>query len=175
MKCQKCGKNLATTHIRRSINGQTEEYMLCAECAAKMGYGNLTAGGLFSSLFGLPSPFITTASDTQRCDVCGATYHEIADSGLVGCSHCYEVFHDRLMPSIERIHGRSRHTGKHAEGLPQRPAAAKPSSPADTKAQKIAQLKAEQAAAVQKQDYEQAAVLRDQIKELEGASENESK
>ena len=37
MTCQNCGKNLATTHVKKTMNGKTTELHLCAACAAKQG------------------------------------------------------------------------------------------------------------------------------------------
>ena len=44
MLCQSCGKNQATTHVKSIVNGELREYMLCPECAKKMGYGSLFDG-----------------------------------------------------------------------------------------------------------------------------------
>ena len=54
MLCQACGKNTATTHVKTIVNGELAEYSLCAECAQKMGYGNLLSnfGFNFGSLLG---------------------------------------------------------------------------------------------------------------------------
>lgn len=160
MLCQKCGVRTATTHIHTSINGVQQEQMLCSECAAKEGFQGLSSlftGGLLGSL--LKNDLSgTTAAGAVRCTRCGISFEEIARSGKVGCADCYKQFHDKLAPTVEKLHGKAGHLGKvpsHAkERHPQKP--------------QIDQLKEDLARAVEAQEFERAAELRDQIKELEG-------
>lgn len=163
MKCQKCGVNNATTHIKTVVNGEYAEYVLCSECAKEMGYSNVFSdfatdfGSLLGSFFGNALPARTQAT---RCPVCGSTYTEITKCGQVGCANCYDTFADELMPSIKRIHGNTTHCGKHSTvALTQR----KTEAPKT----KIEKLKEKMDEAVKNQDFEKAAKLRDEIKELE--------
>jgi protein arginine kinase activator len=167
MKCQKCGANNANTHVKTIINGEFKEYDLCSDCAKKMGYTNVFTdidsefSSLLGSFFGNVLPARTQAT---RCEFCGSTYSDIAKSGHVGCANCYEVFAQQLLPSIRRMHGNTTHCGKHSEQA----ANSKPEKAAEeTKEQKIARLKSELDKAVQEQNFEQAAKLRDMIKEME--------
>lgn len=167
MKCQKCGANNANTHVKTIINGEFKEYDLCSECAKKMGYTNVFGdmedefSNFLGSFFGNVLPARTQAT---RCEFCGSTYSDIAKSGHVGCANCYNVFADELFPSIRRIHGNTTHCGKNS-----RPAEkAKQSKPAEeTKEDKSKRLKAELDKAIEEQNFEHAAELRDKIKELE--------
>ena len=103
-----------------------------------------------------------TQSVEQRCQKCGNTFSDIVRSGKVGCSECYETFYDKLLPSIQRIHGRIKHNGK------QVPVAETTVVPAPQEEDNLLEnLKKELAAAIEKQDFEQAVVIRDKIKELE--------
>ena len=167
MKCQKCGVNNANTHVKSIINGEIKEYDLCSECAKKMGYTHVFSdiedefSNFLGSFFGNALPARTQA---RRCETCGSTYSEIAKTGHVGCADCYDVFGDELFPLIRRIHGNTTHCGKNS-----RPAEkAKQSKPAEeTKEDKIKRLKAELDKAIEEQNFEHAAELRDKIKELE--------
>ena len=121
-KCDKCGAQNATTHVKTIINGELTEYDLCSACAHKLGYTNVFADfesdfpSLLGSFFGNVLPARTQST---RCEFCGTTYAEIANSGHVGCANCYSLFADRLNPSIVRIHGNAAHCGKHSKALEQ--------------------------------------------------------
>ena len=114
MMCQNCGKNPATTHIKTIVNGTLTEYDLCSECARERGYTNFFKdmsfdfGNLLGGFIGTP----TSRGTAVRCPKCGASFAEITESGKIGCAECYKVFHDRLMPTIHRIHGTAKHKGK---------------------------------------------------------------
>ena len=166
MLCQKCGKNPATTHLKRTVNGQTTETHLCAACAAEQGmnslFGGLDLGNFFGSLF--TEPTLRSAADTVRCEGCGKTFREIASSGKAGCPTCYATFYDRLLPSIQRIHGKAEHVGKI-------PTAA---GEAALLERQLEDLRRELNTAITAQEYERCAELRDRIRELEGGAEHEN-
>jgi len=91
-----------------------------------------------------------------RCDKCGSTFNDIVRSGKIGCGDCYSTFYDKLLPSLERLHGRTSHEGKIPNGIVE--------VPDKTEKEK---LQDELDEAVKSQDYEKAAELRDKIKEME--------
>ena len=169
MKCQKCNKNNATTHIKRVINGEFEEYNLCSECAKEMGYNNIFGSfaddfnSLFGSFFENALPARTQAT---RCEFCGTSYSDIARTGMVGCANCYDVFADRIMPTVRRVHGNTTHCGKNS-GF----AKADSAQPQEEKPSDIDALKAELDSAIKNQEFEKAAELRDKIKAMEGKDE----
>lgn len=173
MKCSNCGNNNATTHIRQNINGKVSEAYLCPECAEKAGVGGMFGGlggfgsfgfspfgSLLGSLFDDALPRRSIAP-SKRCGTCGLTFSQIAESGEAGCPDCYDVFSSELAPSIERLHGRTSHNGK-------RPGASSGEIKKDDPRSQLEALRQQMSEAVEKQEYEQAAVLRDKIKELEG-------
>lgn len=168
MLCQNCSKREATTHIKRIVNGEATESHLCSECAHSLGYDGFFGGfdiGLpdfFSSFFG-DSPFALSSAKTERCAKCGSSFDDIVRTGNVGCADCYEKFHDELLASIQRIHGRTGHVGKKPATVDFSPEAPKPK----TKDEIIADKKKELERAVETQNFEQAAILRDEIKALE--------
>ena len=171
MLCQNCNKNEATTHIKRIVNGEAMESHLCADCAKTLGYDdifdsfNLRLPGLFSAFFS-DTPFALTAAKTTRCDNCGSSFNDIVNSGAVGCAHCYEVFRDKLMPSVQRIHGRVSHVGR--KPLRHETIILPPEDETDNSAL-IEEKQAELEKAVEQQDFERAAVLRDEINALKEA------
>ena len=168
MKCQKCGKNNANTHIKTITNGELREYDLCSECASKMGYTNMFGSmesdfsSFLGSFFGNVLPARTQAT---RCEFCGSTYADIAQSGHVGCANCYELFTDDLLPSIRRIHGNTTHCGKNSYKANTNNSV--PQKKEENNEDKIKDLKAELDKAVAEQNFEYAAQLRDKIKEME--------
>lgn len=159
MLCQNCGKNPATTFLKKTINGQTTEWHLCAECAAKQGigsmFGGFDLGNFWGSLFAEPAT--RAVADTVRCEGCGHSFREIAESGRAGCPECYTTFYDRLLPSVQRIHGKTRHTGKVPAGAGEEL----------KKEKEIDRLRRELSECIAAQQYEKCASLRDRIRELE--------
>lgn len=164
MKCQKCGKENANTHVKTIINGDYKEYILCADCAKEMGYNNVFTNmeqefsSLLGSFFGNTLP---ARSQATRCPSCGSTYYDIADSGKVGCAQCYSTFYDLLLPSIRRIHGNTAHCGKKSV------AGIEYTQTPDKEPDRITLLKDRLDKAVKEQNFEEAAEIRDEIKKLE--------
>ncbi len=156
MLCTNCGKNQATVHIKRTVNGITKEYMLCSECAAKSEFTPSFSD--FDSLLKSAFSFMPRSVQTKRkaCPVCGSTLHSISESGKLGCAQCYEVFAEELRPTIARIHANAVYvTGNE---LP----------PEKKEENRLENLKTQLSKAVNEENYELAAKLRDEIRELEG-------
>ncbi len=160
---------MANTHIKRVINGEVREYMLCEQCAEKLGYGNifnnlsLNFDNFLGSFFTENIPH-KLKFDTVRCENCGSSFEDISNSGKVGCANCYKVFYNQLIPSIKRIHGNTKHAGKLA-------ACVKEDKRVENKLQN---LKMKLNEAIDKQEFEEAAKLRDMIKDIEnGVKGNE--
>lgn len=168
MLCQKCGKNQATTHIKAVANGKLVEYMLCSDCAREMGYGNLLSHFSFGNI--LESFFDDIHADSERCPACGATFEDITHSGKVGCSKCYEVFYQKLYPTIQRIHGTTVHKGK-TPGKSALVVPAQKKEIAVSAVSPIEQKKLQLKNAIAEQRFEDAAKLRDEIRELENNAE----
>ena len=170
MKCQKCGKNQATTHIKTVTNGEYAQYELCSQCAKEMGYTNIFSdmenefSSFLGSFFGNALP---ARSQATRCESCGSTYNEIAKTGHVGCANCYDIFGDQLMPSIRRMHGNTTHCGKvpHSIEYTQVKDVTVEEVPKKTD---VEVLKEQLQKAIKDQNFEKAAELRDKIKEMEG-------
>ena len=161
MLCQICQKKQATTHIKSILNGEVTEYDLCPECAKKMGYGNIFAdmnsdfSSLLGSFFGMGKEQVLPNS--KRCSTCGSSFSDIARRGKVGCADCYSVFYEKLLPTIRRIHGNTEHIGKTAESAGEQ----------NRIQNQVENLKSQLQKAIDNQEFEKAAELRDRIKELE--------
>lgn len=159
MLCQNCQRSEATTHIKRIVRGETAEFHFCHACAENLGMADFfPAFSGFSDTAGMyyPSDVRRMGESVLRCEVCGFSFDDIARTGKPGCPNCYRVFADKLRPTLRKIHGRARHCGRI-------PAA----SDEDTVSEyRIEVLKKELNAAIDEQNFERAAQLRDEIKTL---------
>lgn len=160
MMCDKCGKYLATTHVKSIVNGVVKESNLCSHCASKEGYGSfgkMSLANMLASMFGDNAQTISDGG--VRCKCCGSSFSDIAQSGRVGCGECYETFKNELMPSLNRLHGKVQHVGKTPLNS---------TNSEDKIINRLKQLKVDLKKAVDNEEYENAAKLRDEIRELEG-------
>jgi protein arginine kinase activator len=182
MICDRCGKREASVFIRREGSG---EFSLCAECAREQGI-SAEDGRLRISLEDLFSPPPDGPERPGRrtvCAVCGIRLEEVRKSGRVGCPACYDSFREELTAFLQR-RGRK---GPYRGAVPRRfaafgrtsadrsPAAA-PSAPVDTEVRRNPAAAREDLserlrAALDAEDYELAARLRDLLRSLgeEGA------
>lgn len=161
MKCEKCGINTATTHIKSIVNGVLREIHLCPVCASKQGYGdisNMNFAGMLASMFG-DNLQISNGFNDKKCPQCKQTFSQIAKTGKVGCPECYKTFKSELLPYIKRVHGSTVHVGKVPNSAP---LIVKPKTPS------IEDLRLELNKLISEEKYEQAAVIRDEIKRIEG-------
>lgn len=171
MKCTHCHEKEANTHYKRIINGQKEEMFLCEDCARELGvmkefdFEPFSMDSFFGNLLGAGTNAINALTGIDRCTYCGTTLNDIIRSGKVGCAHCYDKFERRLTPSIEKLHGRTKHVGKqvtYSEEPEEEEAAQEP--PKET----VESLKADLKKAVEEQRFEDAIIIRDKIKALSG-------
>ncbi|MFD1178884.1 UvrB/UvrC motif-containing protein [Paenibacillus puldeungensis] len=168
MQCQECGKRPATLHFTKIVNGEKTEFHICEACAREKGEiipG--TAGGF--SIHNLLSGFLdfnpsvkgqvsgTKPPETLRCEECGMTYSQFSKIGKFGCSSCYKYFNDRLDPLLKRVHGNTVHVGK----VPKRTGGSLQVK------RKLDDLRRELQYRILREEFEEAAALRDQIRELE--------
>ena len=161
MKCEKCGKNEATVYYEQTVNGVTHTMRLCPVCAQSAGLESFPAMGFWGEPFGGSSLWREVGSAAERrCPSCGTTERTLRKSGRVGCADCYAAFRDVLTPYLQKVHGATRHIGA-------APAPA-PDAPAPQQTDPLAALRTQLKAAVEREDYEQAARLRDEIRRKEG-------
>src|SRR5262245_1041385 len=158
MKCQKCTK-AATLHITEVLGDeQFEELHLCQECAEKYLYGTQQKPPGAKGGEGPARSDDEEAGVLNReCPLCGIKFVDFRNSGRLGCPHDYQAFREELLPLLENIHGETRHSGKTPRRLPQTK---------QTQSELI-QLRKQLLQAVNKEAYEEAARLRDRIRQLE--------
>ncbi|MEZ0230268.1 MAG: UvrB/UvrC motif-containing protein [Planctomycetota bacterium] len=193
MICESCHQNLATVHLTEIVAKQKKELHLCEDCAREKGdvfKGHFSVhdflGGLESAAKGsaekassekassdkassekkgktgekkeaAPSKAKAPVSDTGPCPACGLTFPEFKTSGRLGCFNDYEHFKKELLPLLEKIHGATQHTGRVPSSVGQK-----------LETQKVlTALRKDLNLAVQREEYERAAELRDKIKSLE--------
>lgn len=178
MLCEKCKKRTATVFYNENINGKTRSFSLCGECAASLrekgDIREITSmvgsfadpfsdlhENLFGGFFGIPLK--KAISSQKKCAVCSSTYADISQSGKVGCPSCYTTFKEELLPMLRSIHGTTSHTG----AVPSRHRAKQERN------DRLKALKKQLHEAVQKEDYENAAALRDEIRMLQSEKEKE--
>ncbi len=174
MKCQHCNEREATTHIRKNINGEKTEMHLCSECARELGVmeefstESLFKDSFFGSLLGAGIPAMNLLSGIERCETCGSTFNDIVKSGKVGCANCYSKFSDKLEPSIVKLHGKASHIGKNISytEVEDEPEVNTSADSAEPRGNDLHSLKKELKQAIKEQRFEDAAVLRDKIKEI---------
>ncbi len=167
MICQNCNINEATAHIKKVAGGKTTQTHLCSSCYKNLNYdkmlGNfsLNLPSIFANFFG-DSSLALSETNKQRCEKCGCSFDEIIKTGKVGCAGCYDTFYDKLLPSIQRIHGRCTHAGKVPENI------ATIIKEEKSVTDKIQDLQDQMNQAVSLMEFEKAAIIRDEIKKIKG-------
>lgn len=183
MMCDNCGKRQANVRYSENINGRKKELNLCEECSKKLGIGQMDFSMPidFSSFFGGFMDDFETAEfmpmineiKTLKCNSCGYTFDDIADTGKLGCKDCYDVFEDRLNPIIKRIQGANHHVGRIGKIVDNKienkmnTKNVNESKKENKEKSKIEELQENLKQAIKDERYEDAAKIRDEIKKLE--------
>ncbi len=170
--CEECGVNEAVYTISVMMDGQITQRHLCADCMAKMNM-NLAAGNVKHLLSAIMSAITGAAEEAAAaavppeddvvCERCNTTLSRFTKSGKLGCPHCYTSFREQLTPMLQQIHGRVQHAGR---------------KPLDTEAAQrrrtvYERLSRQLEQAVAMEDFETAAILRDQIRRLNNSEGGE--
>lgn len=104
MLCSNCKKREAVYNVA----GEDGEYYLCEECYQRLGE---------AAEFAMqPGSDLQPEEEEKRCPVCGMTFSDYKESGLLGCANCFRVFEEQLLPEIEKIQGETVHVGKRPLG-----------------------------------------------------------
>jgi len=173
MLCNLCNKNQATVHLTEIVDDQMSELHLCDECAKKKSVQMEQQFGLSDLLAGLVDYSKQLGGAEKgtvalQCSYCGLTYDDFRKIGRLGCSECYTSFGKYLGPLLKRIHGAGQHMGKAPVVF-----AAEPGFKGQkTRGMDIAELKANLQQAIGQEEFEEAARLRDAIKEAEIKQKN---
>jgi len=161
MQCDNCGSSKAVVHLTQIVNNEMSTFHLCERCAAEKGLDTppempsvpLTD---FLAQMGEKEP-AETEPDTQ-CSFCGMTFAQFRETGRLGCPHCYSTLEDHLRGLLRRIHGGTQHMGK--VYLP-------PDPTASEMEKRLEGLRRKLQRAVDTEDFERAAEIRDEIRSLE--------
>jgi protein arginine kinase activator len=169
--CDKCRERPAEVKVTEvDKHGKSVEHWLCVECARSRG---VVAGDNAQPAAGRQGPqpaaeILRELKDKVRvtdrklvCPNCKMTFNEFKASGRLGCARCYEAFAEQLLPVIKRIHGAAKHTGRRPN----------PDGSAAAQGFEIQRLRRELSAAIEAENYEQAAAVRDRIRRQGGEGE----
>ena len=180
MLCQNCGENEGNVKYTQIINGDKEEMVLCEKCAKEMGLNNINFDMpiSFSSFLGdffdeysdstlLPS---FMKQNTIKCENCGLTYDDFIKNGKFGCEKCYTTFEERIRQLVKNLHGSVKHIGrkpKYIESNTTKIKDKEKSKDPQKEESKLEKLDKELKLAIKEERYEDAAKIRDEIKNLE--------
>jgi len=162
LKCDLCKKNQAQLHLTRIVKGKPYAIHMCSQCAREKGVSNPASGIPIEQIVGAseeaaPISVEEEAGTVVACSGCGMTYQTFREEGKLGCGQCYASFEELLLPLLDRIQRDTRHAGK----VPKRSAS---SVKMDSD---IQSLRDDLSQAVAREDFEEAARLRDRIRRLE--------
>jgi len=163
MKCDKCN-NSATVHLTEIKQGKKIEKHLCEQCASTEGIGSKTHTPINELLtnFVMMHSGLTKDQQSATCEHCGITWAEFRQGGLLWCEHDYQTFEKDLTPLLQRAQDSATHhvgkvpTRRGGTGVPAK------------RALDLTKLRKELQRAVEGEDYEKAAKIRDSIREAEG-------
>jgi len=161
MVCDNCGSTEAVVHLTQIVNNQISTHRLCEKCAAEKGLEATpepTSLPLTDFLAQMgKDPVAESDQASQQCSFCGLTFKEFRETGRLGCPHCYETYATHLQRLLRRVHGSTQHVGK--VYLPPDPTASEVGRRLDALRRKLSR-------AVETEDFERAAELRDEIKSI---------
>ena len=159
MHCEKCKQNVATVRIQQSINGEVTDIFLCGECS-----GDIEMLLLLENIF---HGFLTKPGGQHchahrkiqqpTCKRCGITFEELKKEGMLGCATCYQSFYSILEPLLLNAHASVYHEGK----LPKR------AGGKIKQARQLDKLRFYMQEAIDAEDFDRAAFLRDKIKTVD--------
>lgn len=162
MLCQLCQKNEATIEFTEIINDETIQLHLCEQCAHEKGIEMEQHFSIADLLAGMGD--LTEGAEARevaaKCPECGMTWYDFGKMGRLGCGECYKAFRQNLLPLLKRIHGSTRHTGKVKAGR----------ICSTAKKPELQELRQKLRRAVEAEEFEDAAKIRDKIRELEKKS-----
>jgi protein arginine kinase activator len=163
MSCDQCREREAVIHLTQIVNEQVTTLHLCEKCAAEKGVESpgsavKTPLGTFLAAMGKGAEQQSPAARTgETCARCGATFQDFRESGRLGCPDCYRAFETPLRDLLRRLHGSTHHLGeRYAER-----------EPAVAATEQAADLREQLRLAVETENFELAAELRDRLRVME--------
>jgi protein arginine kinase activator len=161
MPCEQCHEREAVIHLTQIVNEQVTTLHLCERCAAEKGVESpgsqpKTPLGTFLAAMGQEQTPAPRAGD--NCPRCGGTLQDFRESGRLGCPDCYRAFEVPLRDLLRRLHGSTHHMGE-------RYADREPATAAGR--HQAAELREQLRLAVETENFELAAELRDRLRVME--------
>jgi len=165
MLCDNCKEREAIINLTQVEHDSKVTLHLCEQCAQQKGVETGVAImksplGNFLGALGKGAALVPAGAEGARCPACGGTLRDFRDTGRLGCDHCYAAFDAHLRDLLRRLHGSSQHVGERYE------APGESGSQADPRSH-LLELKAQLRRAVEGENFELAAELRDRIRVLE--------
>jgi protein arginine kinase activator len=154
MLCDICHKNIATVHLTEVINDKVVEMHICQSCTKTEEFKeNVSIQELLGGLMDITE---TNKKEkiSLKCPGCGLTYDDFRKKARLGCGKCYPIFKQQLLPLLKKIHGSIHYNGK----MPVN------SEPKISKENKAEELQKRLDMAIQLEEFEEAARLRDELK-----------
>ena len=178
MLCDVCGKKEAKIYYTEIIGGKKKEQHLCEDCAMDqssfklLNSSNPNEVSLGGMLFGILDSIGKKESGKEtpitKCKSCGLRYEEFRKLGKFGCADCYTSFGKILNENLRSIHGADMHTGKRPKGYES------PTEKIINQLPELDKLAMQLQRAIEQEEYEEAAKLRDRIRALKENEEKES-
>jgi protein arginine kinase activator len=163
MTCDQCREREAVIHLTQIVNEQVTTLHLCEKCAAEKGVESpgsavKTPLGTFLAAMGKGAEQqLPAARSGESCVRCGATFQDFRETGRLGCPDCYRAFEPSLRDLLRRLHGSTHHLGeRYTEREPEAAAA-----------EQAAELREQLRLAVETENFELAAELRDRLRVVE--------
>lgn len=163
MLCEDCQERDAELQLTAIIDGEMRTLELCSECASARGLSpsSSTPAPLADFLAQLgPESGATAEGAEEPCPYCGISEGEFRRTGRLGCPQCYAHFEPQLRSLLRRLHGSPQHVGKIYMSV---------GSEAGDRIAKLSAMRRRLQRAVDTEDFELAAELRDRIHEMEAA------
>ena len=167
--CQACHVREAEVELTQVVGDQVTTMRLCGKCAAERGVAtdsqvaDSPLGAFLAAMGQGVAPLALAASTGDRCSGCAATLDDFRASGRLGCPECWITFERPLRELLRRVHGGTRHVGKHYL-----PVATADGEEAGGGLRERMRMREALRQAVASEEFEQAALLRDQLRALEG-------
>jgi len=165
MTCQDCKKTEAQVHFTQIVNNEKMSLSLCKECAAARGFHSpldnvpFPLAEILSSLTtSLPEKSSGKDMEKLKCEDCGLTFGDFTRKGRFGCGQCYRTFRPRLEGIMRKIHGASLHRGT----IPKYEGEKAENLPIPIKEEE--RLETELKKAIEAEDFERAAEIRDKLR-----------
>jgi protein arginine kinase activator len=159
MLCDFCHKNIATIHLTELVGGKITEIHICSNCARSKASQINENIDISNFLEGLIED-LTKTDKTEagyKCSNCGMSYLDFKKKGRFGCANCYISFKKLLLPLLRKIHGSTTHVGKVPKKIDKEV----------LYELRLKNLKVSLERAIQLEEYEEAAKIRDEIKKVE--------